>query len=120
MTIRTASRDRRGMLRVSYPGWPRGILVHQEARHDLLDLSQEGARAAIRSAPQVYEVGGWYNVVLCLVSRVVLATEAQVTRLTAGEVAFRFRTLHFPFSVMLDEQCAVLRGGPEAGEERSA
>jgi hypothetical protein len=27
---------------------------------------------------------------------------------TSDEVAFRFRDLHFPFSVMLDEHCAVL------------
>jgi hypothetical protein len=114
MTIRIPSRNRRGMLRLAYPGQPRGTLVHRDAHHDLVDLSQEGARAAVRSAPDAYQVGGRYAVVLCLVSRTVLATEAEVTRVTAGEVAFRFCGLHFPFSMMLEEHCAVLMGsGPD-------
>lgn len=120
MTIRTPSRNRRGMLRLAYPGQPRATLMHREAQHELLDLSQEGARAVVRSGPDTYEVGGRYAVVLCLVSRTILVAEAEVTRVEAGEVAFRFCGLHFPFSVMLEEHCAVLAGEGVAGVERSA
>jgi hypothetical protein len=96
------------MLRLAYPGELRGTLVHGHARYELMDLSQEGARIAVGAARDAYEVGGRYEIVLCLVSRTILAAEAEVTRVTAEEVAFRFRDLHFPFSVMLDEHCAVL------------
>jgi hypothetical protein len=120
MSIRIPSRNRRGMLRLAYPGQPRATLMHREAQHELLDLSQEGARAVVGSAPDTYMVGGRYAVVLCLVSRTVLVTEAEVTRVTSGEVAFRFCGLHFPFSLMLEEHCAVLAGDGAAGVERSA
>lgn len=120
MTIRIPSRNRRGMLRLAYPGQPRATLMHREAQHELLDLSQEGARAVVRPAPDTFTVGGRYAVVLCLVSRTILVAEAEVTRVTAGEVAFRFCGLHFPFSVMLEEHCAVLAGEGAASVERSA
>ncbi len=96
------------MLRLAYPGELRATLVHEQARYDLMDLSQEGARIVVGAAREAYEVGRRCHVVLCLVSRTILAAEADVTRVTAGEVAFQFRDLHFPFSVMLDEHCAVL------------
>ena len=96
------------MLRLAYPGQLRGALVHGQARYDLMDLSQGGARIAVGAARDVYEVGELCEIVLCLVSRTILAAEAEVTRVTSHEVAFRFRDLHFPFSVMLDEHCAVL------------
>lgn len=108
MTIRVPSRNRRGMLRLAYPGELRATLVHGQARYDLMDLSQEGARIVVGAARDAYEVGRRCHVVLCLVSRTILSAEADVTRVTAGEVAFQFRDLHFPFSVMLDEHCAVL------------
>ena len=120
MTIRIPSRNRRGMLRLAYPGQLRGTLMHREAQHELLDLSQEGARVVAGSAPDTYRVGGRYAVVLRLVSRTILVTEAEVTRVTGGEVAFRFCGLHFPFSLMLEEHCAVLAGEGAAGVERSA
>ena len=120
MTIRIPSRNRRGMLRLAYPGQLRATLMHREARHELVDLSQEGARAAVGSAPDAYQVGGRYKIVLSLVSRTILVAEAEATRVTAGEVAFRFCGLHFPFSVMLEEHCAVLAGEGAAGVERSA
>ncbi len=118
MTIRIPRRNRRGMLRLAYPGQVRGTLLHRDAEHELIDLSQEGARAVV-SAPDGYEVGGRYAVVLCLVSRAILVTEAEVTRITPGEVAFRFDG-HFPFGVMLEEHCAVLAGEGAPGVERSA
>jgi hypothetical protein len=96
------------MLRLAYPGELRATLVHGQARYDLMDLSQEGARIVVGAARDAYEVGRRCHVVLCLVSRTILSAEADVTRVTAGEVAFQFRDLHFPFSVMLDEHCAVL------------
>ena len=96
------------MLRLAYPGEFRATLVHGQARYELMDLSQEGARIAVDSARDVYRVGRRCEVVLCLVSRTILAAQADVTRVGAGEVAFQFRDLHFPFSVMLDEHCAVL------------
>jgi hypothetical protein len=105
------------MLRLAYPGQLRGTLVHGHARYELLDLSQEGARIAAGAACDAYEVGRRYQIVLCLVSRTILAAEAEVTRVTPEEVAFRFRDLHFPFSVMLDEHCAVLTFQDEAARE---
>jgi len=81
--------------------------MHRDAHHQLVDLSQEGARAAVPSAPSAYPLGRRYAVVLHLVSRTVLVTEAEVIRVTPGEAAFRFHGLHFPFSIILDEHCAV-------------
>jgi hypothetical protein len=119
MTIRIPSRNRRGMLRLAYPGRLRGTLLHRDAEYELIDLSQEGARAALSSARDLYRVGGCHSVVLCLVSREILVTEAEVTRIRPGEVAFRFCG-HLPFSVMLEEHCAVLAGEGAPGVERSA
>jgi hypothetical protein len=112
MTIRVPRRNRRGMLRLAYPGGCRGMLIHDQARYDLVDLSQEGARIAVADG-NGYREGGCCEVVLCLVSQAVLATTAEVVRVTPAEVAFRFRDLHFPFTLMLEEHCAVL-------EERGA
>jgi hypothetical protein len=108
------------MLRLAYPGQLRGTLVHAQARYDLVDLSQEGARIAIEAARHAYEVGGHCEIVLCLVSHSILAARAEVTRVTPDEVAFRFRDLHFPFSVMLDEHCAVLMFQDGATREAQA
>ena len=107
------------MLRLAYPGRLRGMLLYGAAEHELIDLSQEGARAVVPSAGDVYRVGGCYSVVLSLVSRAILVTEAEVTRISPGEVAFRFCG-HFPFDVMLEEHCAVLAGERAPGVERSA
>ena len=112
MTIRLPRRNRRGMLRLAYPGGCRGTLIHGQVRYDLVDLSQEGARVAAANGSG-YREGSQCELVLCLVSRAVLATTAEVVRVTPAEVAFRFRDLHFPFTLMLEEHCAVL-------EERGA
>ncbi|MGE5232132.1 MAG: PilZ domain-containing protein [Deltaproteobacteria bacterium] len=119
MTIRIPSRNRRGMLRLAYPGHLRGTLLHRDAEYGLIDLSQEGARAVVPSAQDAYRVGGRHSVVLCLVSGVVLVTDAEVTRIRPGEVAFRFCG-HFAFGIMLEEHCAVLAGEGATGVERSA
>lgn len=120
MTIRIPRRNRRGMLRLEYPGHVRATLMHREAQHELVDLSQEGARAAVPSAAAVYHVGRRYAVVLCLVSRAVLVTETEVMRVSSDEVAFRFCGLHFPFSLMLEEHCAVLAHQGLGSVQRSA
>jgi len=115
MTIRLPSRNRRGMLRLAYPGGLRATLAHGTSRHDLVDLSQEGARIALHDNSVPYEVGTRCDVVLYLVSRAVLLARAEVTRVSPRDVAFRFRDVHFPFTIMLEEHCAVLSGRDEAG-----
>jgi PilZ domain-containing protein len=112
MTVRLPRRNRRGMLRLAYPGACRGTLIHGQVRYELVDLSQEGARIAAANG-NGYREGSQCELVLCLVSRAVLATTAEVVRVTPAEVAFRFQDLHFPFTLMLEEHCAVL-------EERGA
>jgi hypothetical protein len=102
------------MLRLAYPGGFRATLAQGTSRHDLVDLSQEGARIAVRDTLP-YEVGTRCDVVLYLVSRAVLVAQAEVARVSPRDVAFRFRDVHFPFSVMLEEHCAVLTGRDEAG-----
>jgi hypothetical protein len=103
------------MLRLAYPGGLRATLAQGTSRHDLVDLSQEGARIALRDTLPPYEVGTRCDVVLHLVSRVVLVAQAEVARVSPCDVAFRFRDVHFPFSVMLEEHCAVLTGRDDAG-----
>jgi hypothetical protein len=117
MTIRLPSRNRRGMLRLAYPGRLRAILAHGTTRHDLVDLSQEGARIAVRDDSAPYQVGTLCDVVLYLVSRAVLAAQVEVARVSPGDVAFRFRDVHFPFTLMLEEHCAVLTGQDQAGRD---
>ena len=102
------------MLRLAYPGGLRATLAEGTARHDLVDLSQEGARIALRDALPPYEVGTCCDVVIYLVSRAVLVAQAEVARVSPCDVAFRFRAVHFPFSVMLEEHCAVLTRRDEA------
>ncbi len=103
------------MLRLAYPGGLRATLTDGTARHDLVDLSQEGARIALRDSSTPYQVGTRCDVVLYLVSRAVLVAQVEVARVSPGDVAFRFRDVHFPFTIMLEEHCAVLTGQDEAG-----
>lgn len=103
------------MLRLAYPGGLRATLAHGTARYELVDLSQEGARIALRDNSAPYRVGTRCDAVLYLVSRAVLVAQAEVARVSPCDVAFRFRGVHFPFSVMLEEHCAVLTGRDEVG-----
>jgi hypothetical protein len=103
------------MLRLAYPGELRATLAQGTSRHDLVDLSQEGARVALRDTLPPYEVGARCDVVIYLVSRAVLVAQAEVARVSSCDVAFRFRDVHFPFSVMLEEHSAVLTRRDKAG-----
>jgi hypothetical protein len=115
MIVRVPSRNRRGMLRLAYPGELRATLMDGQTSFDLIDLSQEGARIALGASRHGYQAGAHREIVLSLVSHTILAAQAEVTRVTPNEAAFRFRDLHFPFSVMLDEHCAVLTFQDQAG-----